>query len=305
MMKKYIFLSAMALALLSCAKEEGIKQGEEIQLTTPMLEINAISSIVTRSGGAEFSEAELRLYIHDSEDRVLDRKGVYAYNGTSWTSNPSLILKEGAGNYRAGLLATVDLAANGDIPVIQNAYYGHRGSISATADGEFAPSAAMQPLSSAVRFTLKDLEGTAIEPEVGTYMIEPVGLAKIGIYDESGYPNGNGDFAPSAKDSEMMDALEAYGDFICGTYPATWENGGFTAAAVPTEAWTIFKVTYCAAGFDEQNEPQGAYVIWNVTYPEQFTMEAGKLYSFTITLGDPAATTKGGEAILCAYASLS
>lgn len=305
-MKKYIYLSVMAFALLACAKEEGMKQNDEIQLTTPVLELNAVSSIVTRSGGAEFDGAELMLYIHDSEDRVLGRKGVYTYDGTSWTTNPSVTLLKGPGNYRAGALATVDLAASGDIPVIQSAYYGHRGSISVTIEGEFTPSAAMQPLSSAVRFTLKNHEGTAIEPEEGTYMIEPVGLAKIGSYDESGYPNGNGNFAPSAKDSEMIDALDAHGDFMCGTYPATWENGSFTAAAVPTEAWTIFKVTYCAKGFNEQNEPLGAYFVWNVTYPaEQFTMKAGTLYNFTIKLGDPAATTKSGEANLSAEATLS
>lgn len=298
-MKKYIYLSAMVLTLMACAKEEGMKQSDELQLTTPVVEINAISSIVTRSGGADFSEAELRLYIHDSEDRVLDRKGVYAYNGSSWTSDPSVILKEGAGNYRAGLLATVDLVASGDIPVIQNAYYGHRGSISATANGMFAPSVAMQPLSSAVRFTLKNYTGAAVVPQQGQYIIEPVGLAKIDSYDESGYPNGNADFAPSAKDSEVMDALESYGDFICGTYPATWENGNFTTADVPTEAWTIFRVTYCANGFNEQNEPLGAYFVWNVNYPaEQLTMEAGKLYNFTVTLSDPAAATKSADLAL-------
>lgn len=71
-MKKYIYLSVMACALLACAKEEGMKQNDEIQLTTPVLELNAVSSIVTRSGGAAFDGAELMLYIHNSEDRVLN-----------------------------------------------------------------------------------------------------------------------------------------------------------------------------------------------------------------------------------------
>lgn len=148
------------------------------------------------------------------------------------------------------------------------------------------------------------------------YTIKPVGLACMAKEGNRGddltfnlfqsfaagddgqrFPNGTAPAVPAAKTNlSMCYSNGAYGSITPGTYPATWAEGGaLIPSAVPTAPWPLFEVTYCAEGFQFSNGdylPKGTATTWTVSYPaRQLTLEAGKLYTFTIGLGKDAHIT--------------
>jgi hypothetical protein len=220
------------------------------------------------------------------------------------------------------------------MPELNDAIYGYRGSIYVSADGTFTPSGKLVPYSAGMQVILKDANGEVIDPDkydtpngnyadgaLGMwemYTIKPVGLACMAkegnrrddltfnlfqsfAADNDGqrFPNGTAPAVPAAKTNlSMRYSNGAYGSITPGTYPATWAEGGaLIPSAAPTAPWPLFEVTYCADGFDYNEETKeydakGPFTTWAVSYSAaQLTLEAGKLYTFNITLGKDAHIT--------------
>lgn len=254
-----------------------------------------------------------------------------------WFTNQPVSVTDGEGNYRAGIIVPVSWGNGdgGDfMPELNDAIYGYRGSIYVSADGTFTPSGKLVPYSAGMQVILKDANGKVIDPDkydtsngnsadgpLGmreVYTIKPVGLACMAKEEGRGddltfnlfqsfaagndgqrFPNGTAPAVPAAKTNLSMSYSNgAYGSITPGTYPATWAEGGaLIPSAAPTAPWPLFEVTYCADGFDYNEETKeydakGPFTTWTVSYPAaQLTLEAGKLYTFTIGLGKDAHIT--------------
>ena len=216
-------------------------------------------------------------------------------------------VKGGPGSYRAGIMAQIHLNAvkeNGVevMPAINEARYGYRGPIEVQADGSFAPMSELTPLSSAVQWKLNDANGDLISNFSGCYLVRPVGLASVSGFTsgDDGYyfPKGTGDPVPYARNySATLYTGGVHGDYCPGTYPAIWPDHKLVTSAEPTAAWLLAEVVYCKEGFEYYYNvdgfmPKGTATTWTVSYPaQQLTLEAGKLYTFTITLGKDAHIT--------------
>lgn len=299
----------MPLLLAACDNENYEQGAQLIDLTTPSIEIEGVAEVTTRAAeDGAMEQATLDLYIHSSAEGAWsegDRKGLFAYDGSSWSVTTTVRVNDGPGNYYAGIYATIDLNANGDIPAIAQAQYGYRGVIDVRENGFFFPKGELELCSAALMFHLYDHKGVAITSEEGRYIIEPMGVAKMDGFANS-YPNGNEEPVGSAATYEPIDITTINGNYTPGTYPAIWTDGRLTTLAVPAEAWQLFRITYCAEGFAEGNvnSPLGPYVVWNVSYPaEQLVLEGGKLYDFIITLNNPAEATRGMDGALNAYSA--
>lgn len=290
MIKKIMIFALPVLMLAACTRED-VTAGQEIALTTPVIELGEVQASTRAAvGSSTVSNAIVFLSLHDSEDRE-DRLGKYEFNGSSWTHTMAPTVTGGEGNYRAGIFAVINLIASGsNMPAIISALYAHRGSINVEADGTFAPTAELEPLTSAVLVVLKNANGETIDPSTSgsEYLITSELLKYVDgvVPGEDGqiYPNGTS--APEYRKESVKFNLNAAADGFY--FPCTYfedKSGG-----------TIFKVTYCYAGFD-RGIPKGSSTTWIVNYPagKSLTMEAGKLYTFTITLGKGAHITLDTE----------
>lgn len=318
-------MAMAALALTACQQEQDDLSPAAIELTTPVIQLDGVqaSTRAAQSMESVASSAGIDLYLHDSEAREASRKGRYSYNSSNWTAYPSVTITGGEGDYRAGISATISLKATETMPIIANALYAYRGSINVKADGTFTPDDTLQPYSAAVLLKLKDADGNIIDPvkydtpdgentegamdNGSVYLIKPVGLTMMDGFaagsDGQRFPNGIADPVPDAITwSPVYLHSTAHGNYTPGTYPATWENRVLNSSTTaPSTAWPLFEVTYCKDGFeyDEDYElvPKGTVTTtWTVSYPAtQLTLEAGKLYTFTATLGANAHITLDTE----------
>lgn len=299
----------MPLLLAACDNENYEQGAQLIDLTTPSIEIEGVAEVATRAAeDGAMAQATLDLYIHSSAEGDWsegDRKGTFAFDGSSWSVTNPVRVNDGPGNYYAGIYAAIDLSADGQIPAIAQAQYGYRGVIDVRENGSFFPKGELELCSAAMMFHLYDHEGVAITSEEGRYIIEPVGVAKMDGFANS-YPNGNEEPVGTAATCEPIDISTINGNYTPGTYPAIWTDGVLTTLAVPTTSWALFRITYCEEGFEEGDEvrPLGPYVVWNVNHPaEQLVLEGGKLYDFIITLSNPAEATRGMDGALDAYSA--
>ena len=303
-----------------------------IELSGVQASTRAVQDMESVASGALVS-----LYLHDSEarkDNPNREEGYYQFNDPNgWTANSSVTVTGGEGHYRAGINANISLNATAVMPGIGDAIYAYRGSVNVKADGTFTPDGTLQPYSAAVLLNLMDAEGNEIVPDKydtpdgksaegakknsDVYLIKPVGLAQMnnfvptdanGNVDADGqyFPNGTADPVPNAYTwpSNQLFSI-ALGYYTPGTYPATWEeNNVLVTSAVPGSAWPLFEVTYCKDGFEWSSTvndyvPLGPATTWTVSYPaeQQLTLEAGKLYTFTATLGADACITLDAGAV--------
>ena len=309
---KMTLLALPLLMLSACSQDDTLTAEQTITLTTPVIELSGVqaSSRAESSLAGVASGAQIVLYLHDSDKREYDREGNYYdsdfSDGINWTANPSVTVTGGEGSYRAGIYANISLKATADMPEIGGAIYAYRGSIDVGADGEFTPGGTLQPYSAAVLLKLKDADGNVINPDgIDVFYIEPVGLAMMSGFvptDADGnVDRTNGQYFPNGTiDAPVRDASSwpsyklasyALGNHTPGTYPATWENNVLVTSAAPSNAWPLFEVIYCKDGFNGST-PLGSATTWTVNYPaQQLTLEAGKLYTFTATLGADAHIT--------------
>lgn len=294
------------------------------------VEASTRASILDGTTPTITSDLYLHVWLHNSDARQEDTKrhGMISFLGDDgWFTNQPVSVTDGEGNYRAGIIVPVSWG-NWDggnfMPELNDAIYGYRGSIYVSADGTFTPSGKLVPYSAGMQVILKDANGKVIDPDNAdgalemreVYTIKPVGLACMAkegnrrddltfnlfqsfAADNDGqrFPNGTAPAVPAAKTNlSMCYSNGAYGSITPGTYPATWAEGGaLIPSAVPTAPWPLFEVTYCADGFQFSNGdylPNGTATTWTVSYPaDQLTLEAGKLYTFTIGLGKDAHIT--------------
>lgn len=324
---------SIALLLTSCTQDDTLTAEQEITLTTPVIELSGVqaSTRAVQDMADVASSAIITLYLHDSEAREWEynqnREGNYVLNAPNdWTANSSVTVTGGEGHYRAGVYANISLNATADMPAITDAIYAYRGSVNVKADGTFTPDGTLQPYSAAVLLKLKDADGNEIDPD-GTdatsskenwnvYLIKPVGLALMngfvptdanGNVDVDGqyFPNGTADPVPNANTWPANQLFSfALGYYTPGTYPATWSNNGPLETLTDySQPWPLFEVTYCKDGFELSSTvndyvPLGPATIWTVSYPAtQLTLEAGKLYTFTATLGADACITLDAGAV--------
>ena len=318
---------SMALLLTSCTQDDTLTAEQEITLTTPVIELSGVqaSTRAAQDMADVASSAQITLYLHDSEARYPNRAGNYVLNAPNdWTAYSSVTVKGGEGHYRAGIFANISLNATADMSEIRDAVYAYRGSVNVKADGTFTPDGTLQPYSAAVLLNLKDAEGNEIVPDKydtpngesaegakmnwNVYLIKPVGLAHMNGFvstdaDSQYFPNGTADPVPNANTCPAYYLSTANGNYTPGTYPATWENNVLVPSAVPGSAWPLFEVTYCKDGFklsDDTSDyvPLSPATTWTVSYPAtQLTLEAGKLYTFTATLGADACITLDAGAV--------
>lgn len=294
-----IAIGSFTLLMLSaCTADNNPVAEQEITLTTPVIELGEVSASASRASGAwddMVSEASIYLYMHDSADREYkpERRGDYSFDAVDgWTLSypdqfPAPIVTGGEGSYRAGIDARIYLKANGNMPVIEHAIYGYRGSINVQANGTFTPAAALEPLTAAVLVKLKDANGADISPatESNKYRIESCSFKSFDEFsaDSDGqiYPNGTA--APMFKGVITNDYLLSYanGNYLPGTYPAG----------------LLFNVKYCAEGFTGDTAQGDNVTTWQVSSSSAITLEDGKLYTFTITLGKDAHITLASGAV--------
>lgn len=295
MINRLMIFALPVLMLAACTREDATA-GQEIALTTPVIELGEVQASTRAAvGSSTVSNATVILSLHDSEDREVDqdRLGEYEFNGSSWTHTMAPTVTGGKGYYRAGIQAVIALkATTGSMPAIINAVYAHRGSINVEADGTFAPSAELEPHTSAVLVVLKNANGETIDPSTsgGKYRIYPQAFECLSGFGEGSdgqyYPFGTADpeyvvcFQPSFNLTDT-----AIGDYFPSTYFDD-QNGG-----------PIFKITYCAEGFVGDSPKGSKTTEWIVNYPagRSLTMEAGKLYTFTVTLSKDAHITLDTE----------
>lgn len=307
-------LLALPLLMLSaCSQDDTLTAEQTITLTTPVIELSGVqaSSRAENSLANVASGAQIVLYLHDSDKREYDREGNYYdsdfSDGISWTADPSVTVTGGDGSYRAGIYANISLKATADMPEIGGAIYAYRGSINVEAEGTFTTDVPLQPHSAAVLLKLKDADGNVIDPDgIDVFYIKPVGLAMMSGFvptDADGnVDRTNGQYFPNGTiDAPVRDASSwpsyklasyALGNHTPGTYPATWEeNDVLVTSATPSNAWPLFEVIYCKDGFNGST-PLGSATTWTVNYPaQQLKLDAGKLYTFTATLGADAHIT--------------
>ena len=301
-------VGCLAMLMLSaCTADNDPAAKQEIALTTPVIELGGVSASASRAA-TTWNDAYLYLYMQDAQGAQVGDEACYVYgNNSTWSVGDGYApatVKGGPGSYRAGIMAYIDQNAVGSMPAIVNAWYGYRGAIEVQADGSFAPMSALTPQSSAVQWKLKDANGDLISIS-DCYLVRPVSLARmIGFTsDDDGYEFPNGTAAPvpyAGNHSASLYTGRVYGDYPPGTYPATWPDHKLVTSAAPTVAWTLAEVEYCAQGFVWNPElldfvpTEGSEsTTWTVSYPaqQQLTLEAGKLYTFTITLGKDAHIT--------------
>ena len=285
-------VGCLAMLMLSaCTADNDPAAEQEIALTTPVIALGGVSASAGRATTVTMSKAQFTLALYTDNNHVYnaDRTARYAFTNGGWSSDAPLTVTGGEGNYRASLSGTACLAGS---PDIIDATYAYQGSISVQTNGTFTPGAALSAYSAAVLVNLKNANGEAITS--GNYQINPVGLAKMAGFagGTSAFPHGTTGtpvYAAAAHPAYLF-SDGAYGDFCPGTYPATWSNG-VLSEKTPSAAWPIFEVEYYAEDFvgDTAQDP---FTTWTVSYPEQqLTLEAGKLYTFTITLGKDADIT--------------
>ena len=325
---RWMTMMMAALAFTACSNDDDTLTAEqEITLTTPVIELSGVQASTRAAQSLESvaSFALVSLYLHDSEAREYNqnRGGYYVNsdlsNESGWTAYSSVTVTGGEGHYRAGIYATISLNATADMPAITDAIYAYRGSVNVKADGTFTPDGTLQPYSAAVLLNLKDANGENIkcdDTDVASntenqyvYLIKPVGLAQMNGFvptDGQFFPNGTADPVPNANTWPANQLFSfALGYYTPGTYPATWEENCqlVTTEDTPTTAWPLFEVTYCKDGFEWSRTvngyvPLGTATTWTVSYPdEQLTLEPGKLYTFTATLGADACITLDAGAV--------
>ena len=295
--RRLLLLSALPVLLFSSCNEEQGLSPQEITLTRPVIKLGGMEASATRAeGGTAYSGAKLNLYMQKA-DRTVDKEGLFTYTeNSSWTASAekSVAVTSGEGYYRAGLWGNFTLPATTDMPAIVDAIYAHRGTINIKADGSFTPDGMLQPYTAAVQWVLKDANGDLITGvDLGKYTVCPVGLAytdgfSAGV-DGQNFPNGTADPVYNIVECEADQPNHVWGDYIPVTYPATEQNGQLQTAAVPSVPWPLAEVIYSSGG---------PSTIWTVSYPaQQLTLEAGKLYTFTIGLSKDAHITLGADDI--------
>lgn len=269
--------------LAACTQSDDLAP-QPITLTTPVVTIDAMAD--TRSTSTLGMQAAV-LYLNLlDEDAQPQAQTAFAYYRSEWILfDDAITVTAGAGDYRASTYMTANLAeVPGTRPTITETLYAYTGYIGVEEDGTFAFGSALKPATAAIYLTLKDADGQVISTDTPGQDIElqcPV-LKRIRSTDlgalnearprpQNPVVSTDDSFVRTGGSIRYVDigGSRSIGCFVPGTYGTAGQ--GF-------ELFSI-KLT------DDNGTLKG---IWSIGYPDALTLEAGKLYRFTATLGRDA-----------------
>lgn len=278
---KTILLVAAIAAFTACSNDE---QLQEITLTTPVLTLADASAqaVLSKAGVGDVAIEEVNsISLFPRLTRGMGKEtvgnlGSYQYNADTWSSDDALTVTSGPGAYHAAANALVSLnAKEGERPAIDNIYYTWQGNLLAREDGTFELDGAMTPRTAAIWVKLKDANGNDITEasELEDYNISYTGVD----FRDINYTEGSeGTYSYEFMAIDIEPALTAnlhYGYW----YPATYGTAG--------GSWELFSIKHNGATYP-------------VYYTGELTLEAGKLYTFTVQLNrDKQATIVGGISV--------
>lgn len=283
------FLLPMAFAALAaaCSTDEQPLAPQEITLTTPVLTLADASAgaAVSRAGEATVPMSEvsmMELYPHLTKgmgQEPVGKQGEYIYSSSvGWNPYNTLTVTSGPGAYYAAARATVSLKANEDErPLISSLCYTWQGSLLASEDGTFVLDGAMTPVTAAIWVKLKDANGNDITEadELGSYDIHYTGVESSldPIYKEI----SEGSYGYVLEARNVVHKLTS--DKVFGWWlPATY-------GTADGSSWELFSIVHSGTTYP-------------VAYTGQLTLEAGKLYTFTVQLNaDKHATLVGNVSV--------
>ena len=303
-------LFSVLCTLYSCTSESIEPSYAPITLTTPRIELGEVTASATSRSvigaqGSAVDNAAINLYMLDAEgNQQGENSGYYSFTVSQWSTTPSNapVVQNGPGQYYAGITAWAVFKKTDTMPGIINARYGYRGYITVDEEGTFTPGAPLTPMTAAVQVKLKDANGEDITVSSFdlSYLCSYDGLCSFNDYwydeDIKKYPMGKNDpIILSEFDDQLYSPAEVRGGFTPGTYPATLtevipDGRGELSPVTPTAPWTLFTIHHSPDGFEWSDDarnyvPKGELFTWTVNYSGTLKLEAGKFYTFTITLG--------------------
>ena len=267
--------------LAACTQSDDLAP-QPITLTTPVVTIDAMAD--TRSAstpGMQYAILYLNLLDEDAQPQA---QTAFAYNGSAWSLfDDAITVTAGAGDYRASTYMSANLAeVPGTRPTITEILYAYTGYIGVEEDGTFAFGSALKPATAAIHLTLKDADGQVISTDTPGQDIEVKWSVLKQVSDitalnearprpQNPVVSTDDSFVRTGGNIRYVDigGSRSIGCFVPGTYGTAGQ--GF-------ELFSI-KLT------DDNGNLKG---IWSIGYPDALTLEAGKLYRFTATLGRDA-----------------
>ena len=253
-----MLLGALAFTTSACTNSDNEPNYGEITLTTPVVTLDGVNATVSRAEPTKYTQMVLTVDLLDKNGSFTSgRSCTYKYGSGIWDkgSDQSLVVTGGEGTYYARAIAQRVYLEN-----VENAIYVFKGednaagTIKVASDGTFTLGAAMKPITSAIKVVLKDADGGSIS---SGYSVTMSGLKMVSAakWDKTQNEVLLGEMQIK---EPLEDLNKAYGYYKADTY---------------TSGSTLMTVI---------NENSVSY---NVKLNSDLVLEAGKLYTFNITLG--------------------
>jgi hypothetical protein len=270
--------------LAACTQSDDLAP-QPITLTTPVVTIDAMAD--TRSAstpGMQYAILYLNLLDEDAQPQA---QTAFAYNGSAWSLfDDAITVTAGAGDYRASTYMSANLAeVPGTRPTITDILDAYTGYIGVEEDGTFAFGSALKPATAAIHLTLKDADGQVISTDTPGQDIE----VKWSVLKQVSDITALNEARPQPQ-NPVVSTDDSFVRTDGGTRYASIGGSQSIGCFVPSTYGTA------GQGFDlfsiKRTDASGTLKgIWSVGYPDALTLEAGKLYRFTATLGRDATLT--------------
>ena len=267
--------------LAACTQSDDLAP-QPITLTTPVVTIDAMAD--TRSAstpGMQYAILYLNLLDEDAQPQA---QTAFAYNGSAWSLfDDAITVTAGAGDYRASTYMSANLAeVPGTRPTITEILYAYTGYIGVEEDGTFAFGSALKPATAAIHLTLKDADGQVISTDTPGQDIE----VKWSVLKQVSDITALNEARPQPQ-NPVVSTDDSFVRTDGGTRYASIGGSQSIGCFVPStygtagQGFELFSIKLT----DDNGNLKG---IWSIGYPDVLTLEAGKLYRFTATLGRDA-----------------